>query len=301
MSNLKVPCLSLGARGTLSKAITFTKRRGQNLVEKKPELPYFLTLPVQYQRWLYQDYAYLWTQQSAAVKQVYASNGVRHHLTGFQYWMKHQLTNLPDIVAWWKLDITGDAIARDSSRNNYDATIIGASPAAGLIDGCLSFDGLNDTCTVAHAAALIPTDALTIETDIFTPGVGTGNWPTIAHKRWANTGWILRPNWGTNNWEIGIGAVGGFAWFQIPITTNAWVRLSATYDKDAAPPNLLFYEGGILSSWGNVVGAVLQNTIQLDIGSVGGNFYKGRIDNVRLYNRALDPSEVLRHAQRRYP
>ncbi|KKK64761.1 hypothetical protein LCGC14_2980940, partial [marine sediment metagenome] len=162
MANLKAPCLSLDARGSVGEAISFTERRGQKIAEKKPVLPYIKSLPLQYQRWLYQDYAFEWTLRSQAVKAVYRSAGTRFHLTAFQYWMKYNLLNLPDIVGMWHLDARSDAIVPDKSRNSNHGVNIGAVPATGFIDGCLYFDGINNYVEVPDSASLRLTDAITI-------------------------------------------------------------------------------------------------------------------------------------------
>lgn len=154
MAKVKNPLLSLGARGKLGD-ITYLRRRHTDIAEKTPVLPYFLTLPAQYQRWLYQDYAYLWRQQDEATRKAYAAGGLRFHLTGFQYWMKYHLTNLPDLAAWWTLDEKSGATAHDRSRNANHGTILGASPTGGLIDGALRFDGLNDLVQIPSSPSLI--------------------------------------------------------------------------------------------------------------------------------------------------
>jgi hypothetical protein len=139
MAKVKTPLLSFDAHGSLGDSLTFRRHAGGTVAEKKPRLPYFLTLPSQYQRWLYQDYVYLWHQQSIATKQFYATTGARHHLTGFQYWMKYHLTNLPDIAGLWYLDEKSGSVAHDASRYLTHGTIVGASPTVGLIAGAYDF------------------------------------------------------------------------------------------------------------------------------------------------------------------
>jgi hypothetical protein len=46
--------------------------------------------------------------------------------------------------AWWKLDEQSGVVAADSSGNGRSATVIGASWAAGKLDGSLSFDGASN-------------------------------------------------------------------------------------------------------------------------------------------------------------
>jgi len=143
------PLLSLGAKGTIADSLTFARRRGQTIAQKKPRLPYFLTLPSQYQRWLYQDYAHLWTLQDTATRKSCRSQGSFRHLTGFQFWMSYQLTYLPDIMSWWKLDERTGNLVDDFSPSPSDLTAFGAVPYAGKIDYARWFDGINDYCSGA--------------------------------------------------------------------------------------------------------------------------------------------------------
>jgi len=74
--------------------------------------------------------------------------------------------------------------------------------------------------------------------------------------------------------------------------TNQWVFLSSTYDGNV----LKLYLNSTMI--GNVSGstAIKNTTVGLGIGAdVGGNFsFKGKIDEVKIYNKALNSSELLK-------
>jgi len=323
MPNLKSPLLSLGASGTLGQAITFTKRRGQNIAEKKPELPYFLTLPVQYQRWLYQDYSYLWSEQSQATKDIYRSAGVRFHLTAFQYWMKYQLTNLPDIGGMWHLDEKGGAIAHDYSRNENHGTIVGCTPGTGAIDGAQGFDGINNYINCGNHVSLRP-PVITAETFIITPtplpsGIaGTekyflSRYDTPAGKRVWRLGLsnqhgaldfvdqlviIFRKADGS-----GIAYIGYYATRLLPGT-----KYHVAYSFETG--TLIFYVNGLPVTLTVAFGA-LENSLALsDVNlTVGGRLVGGVIsaplehtqDHLIIWNRVLSPAQILMHADRSWP
>ena len=67
---------------------------------------------------------------------------------------------------------------------------------------------------------------------------------------------------------------------------------SFTFDGSA----LRFYTNGVLVKTKTGVPAILQDTGSLRIGgdSVWGEYFKGAIDDVRVYNRALSVAEILR-------
>jgi hypothetical protein len=71
---------------------------------------------------------------------------------------------------------------------------------------------------------------------------------------------------------------------------NAWSHLAATYDG----ATLRLYVNGALVTSRAVGTAIVTSTAALRIGgnSVWGEYFQGRIDEVRLYNRALSASEI---------
>ena len=75
---------------------------------------------------------------------------------------------------------------------------------------------------------------------------------------------------------------------QLPL--NAWTHLAATYDGTT----LRLYVNGVQVGSRAVSGALLTSTGALRIGgnSIWGEFFQGRIDEVRVHNRALDATEI---------
>ncbi|GAH62609.1 unnamed protein product, partial [marine sediment metagenome] len=209
--------------------ITSQKRQDRTLLRKKPVPAYRYTLLQAYQRWLYQDYAYLWTQQTSATQRTYHSLGGRHHMTGFAYWMKIMLKTMPDRLGWWTLDATAGAIAHDRTPNLNHGTIVGATQEDGLIDGGLGFDGINNVVNIPGSASLYVETPITIEA-LAKPDNIT-SWGTIIGKRtggisnfyfrfqfaeiqfhFANAGWNI---WRTNT---------------APISALTWLHCVVTYD-----------------------------------------------------------------------
>lgn len=301
MSITKTPLLSLGARGSIGNTLTLQKRGASTLIRTKPTPAYRRTLLQVYQRWLYEDYAYLWRQQSQATKQEYATDGSKRHLTGFQCWMRYHLLNLPDIIGWWKLDEKTGAVAHDSSRNLHNGTIVGATPATGIIAGGYTFDGLNDLIRIVG----IPPPALTEMTALIFANIGafTGalrhsfDWGVGAAPFGArhfalhngNTNYVYLKNTAgvlkapSHPFTPGIAFLGGFVWDGTTVCI--------IHDKIITP--------------GIAIGGVVSPDSTLLIGtSIPGaeiDWYDGLADNLIIFNRALDATEVLRWAERRYP
>lgn len=301
MANLKAPCLSLDARGSVGEAISFTERRGQKIAEKKPVLPYIKSLPLQYQRWLYQDYAFEWTLRSQAVKAVYRSAGTRFHLTAFQYWMKYNLLNLPDIVGMWHLDARSDAIVPDKSRNSNHGVNIGAVPATGFIDGCLYFDGINNYVEVPDSASLRLTDAITIHAiikpDSLADTQGIVEKGTFAGA-WGDFSLTVR-NDNKFSFAFNNGAVGFQSAYSIGLE---WADVFATYDKTKMR---LFFNGVLDANSFATAVSIDTSATALRIGEYfNATFrFKGLIDHVYILNRALTPAEITFRTspERRWP
>lgn len=301
MSKTKTPFFGLDAHGSVGGSITAQGLPKVTLVRTKPLPTYRYTLPQAYQRWLYEDYAYLWRQQSAATQSQYRSAGVRFHLTGFQYWMKDMLTRLPDIAAWWKYDINTLPTTPDSSRNSNTGTVIGASPDTGIIDQCFSFDGLNDRIDAPTTTSL---DTLTGRTLIvfYKPPPFTGSLRFIEHHSFLGGGMgdqiYLSNNANTFNLDVRNNA-GWILSLVTPFTPDSWNCTGYTWDGT----NVLRYHQGLPydipralvldSHWTATDFQIAHRALA--------NWGLTLIDNVILFNRALDGTEMLRWSLRRYP
>jgi hypothetical protein len=76
------------------------------------------------------------------------------------------------------------------------------------------------------------------------------------------------------------------------VTTNIWTHLAGTYDG----ATLRLYVNGVQVSSRSPSGpiAVSTNPLQMGGDSIYGQYFQGRIDEVRVYNRALSATEIQR-------
>jgi hypothetical protein len=123
------------------------------------------------------------------------------------------------------------------------------------------------------------------------PTSGSG-WRTAILKEMAGgLAWSL---YSANNASrpVGYAHIGG----DIPVTgtaavpLNAWTHVALTYDGAA----LRLYVNGALVSTTDLAGPLPASTSPLRIGgnSIWGEYFKGLIDEVRIYNRPLSPGEI---------
>ena len=74
-----------------------------------------------------------------------------------------------------------------------------------------------------------------------------------------------------------------------PVPTNTWTHLTLTYNGSV----LTLYQNGVAVATTNVSGTLSSGTETLQIGgSKYGEYFKGLIDEVRIYSRALSNSEI---------
>lgn len=301
MSKVKNPLHSLGATGCLGDSLTFTRRRGKDIAEKKPIPSYRQTLSQLYHRWLYEDYAYLWRQQTPATQATYRSNGARCHLTGFQYWMSYNLTNLPDIMGMWRLDNLSGATVKDFSRQHNDGNIVGATPYPMVINGGAHFDGVNDYIACPAQPSNDLRTKFTLEFFVEFHAFVTGRYfigkrlggLDFIGMRTQVTGAILYRQFklGVKQFEIG----------TAPLSLNTRYFFSTTYDL--ANQKVKFWIDNILKGEDNSFASPETQNKSLCFGHMveGVNGTHCAIDNVVLYNRLLDQAERERHSKRIFP
>ncbi|OGJ46862.1 hypothetical protein A2229_00230 [Candidatus Peregrinibacteria bacterium RIFOXYA2_FULL_33_7] len=180
----------------------------------------------------------------------------------------------------------------DSSENNQEASCSSNTcPKAGVIglnDEALSFDGVDDYLRVPNSSFINPTDEITLEAWInLEPNPDTGS-QVIMTKQFAyeltvlNNG-VLRP--GITN-ENGQRVVFNISY---PIKFYRWNHVVITYNGAL----IRAFVNGKLVGEKTQTGKILINNKDLTIGGINGAFLtKGKIDEIRIYGRALNDKEI---------
>jgi fibronectin type 3 domain-containing protein len=185
---------------------------------------------------------------------------------------------------------TGLAFADASGKGNA-GTVSGATWAAGHSGSALSFDGINDIATVPDSSSLDLTTGMTQEAWVYL--VSRTNWRTVLMKeRPGHLVYGMYANTDTNrpSGEISIASgpadVRGTA--QLPLTT--WTHLAVTHDG----ATLKLFVNGVQVGSRALSGAIVVSGNPLRIGgnSIWGEYFSGRIDDVRIYNRALTATQI---------
>jgi glucose/arabinose dehydrogenase len=200
------------------------------------------------------------------------------------------------VVAHWAFDEGSGSVASDRSGNGRTGTLTYGptwAPASGCrIGGCLAFDGADDYVKVPDAAGLKLTGDLTVSAWIKPLTLGTKQ--SVVSKRYE---FELGP--------IGVSAPFGLGWSHKepsgtavsgPLTseTQAGQWQHVVLVRDAATREITGYRNGAVALRSSYPRAPDTSTYNVAIGrhASGGQHFKGSIDEVRLYNRALSSSEV---------
>jgi hypothetical protein len=179
-------------------------------------------------------------------------------------------------------------VVSDASGNGNNGTISGATwTTSGKYGNALTFNGTNALVTINNAPSLQLTSAMTLEAWVY-PTTVSSAWRDVIYK--GNDNYYLE---GTSK-NLSLPAMGGT--FGNPIygtgalIANSWAHLAATYDGAM----MRLYVNGVQVSSRAQTGAIATSTNPLQIGgdSLYGQYFAGRIDEVRIYNRALSVAEI---------
>ena len=161
---------------------------------------------------------------------------------------------------------------------------------AGRHGNALSFNGTSNLVRVASAASLNLGSAMTLSAWA-RPAANQSGWRTIMQRQ-ADAYFLaaggdrpLRPAGGGN-----FGSTTPVVASPTAIAVNAWTHLALTYDG----ANLRLYVNGSQAATRAAAGAIQATANPLWIGGNQpyGEYFRGLIDEARVYNRALTQTEI---------
>jgi Concanavalin A-like lectin/glucanases superfamily/Bacterial Ig domain/PKD domain/Glucose / Sorbosone dehydrogenase len=196
-------------------------------------------------------------------------------------------------VAAYSFNAGSGTTLADVTGNGNTGTITGAAwSTAGKNGGALSFDGTSDWVTIADAVALDLTTGMTLEAWV-NPQRLQSNWRLVAVKEGTGVlAYALYANSDTKRPRGAVRAGGAESDVRGPaaLGQNVWTHVAVTYDGTTLR---LFVNGAEVTTTA-VTGAIATTTGPFRIGgsSIRSEFYKGLIDDLRLYDRALTAAEI---------
>ena len=198
------------------------------------------------------------------------------------------------LIGWWKLDEASGTSAADSSGNAITGTLVNTpSWVSGKINNALSFDRTAyEHVTLASNAAL---------------DMGSGSFTFAA--------WINPSTYDTAGWRSMFGSVGNdaasFGIVDTPnrhlkltkvniadftvgtqtITPNTWQHVAVVMDR--ARTALTYYLNGVADSVTYSATTFTEQTNRIGCRrDSGSDPFDGKIDDVRIYNRALSADDI---------
>ncbi len=202
--------------------------------------------------------------------------------------------------------------AADVSGYQNDGTISGAAwTSAGMLDSALQFDGIDDYVDCGNSSTLDTIDEITIELWMkpeekqevcWDEYKDKGNYGVIAKAEEGILGniWSLQWSWqlrygSPDNCSLGFQFNGyeGDKWVTVKqnLTPGKWYYVAGTFDGT----NIKCYLNGVLKDIAQMSG-IQPSKARLIIGEDGWhNMFKGTIDEIRIYRRALTAQEIAMH------
>ena len=199
-------------------------------------------------------------------------------------------------IADYPFDENEGTTAHDASGNPnpHEGTLSGEGVewAPGKYGSGLKFEGTNGCVSIPDSTELQLGEEFTLE-----------SWVNPEGELAQDPAIFKESTEGSSSYDLGIGfnSVGkpegqigkaGKAHQDIAagasLEPNVWSHLALTYDG----AKLRLYVDGTLAATKYVLAPISQGSGPLTIGCGGGSHFKGRIDEVRIYNRALDGNEV---------
>ena len=219
------------------------------------------------------------------------------------------VTSIPaGLVAAFGFNEGGGGTVNDVSGMGNKGTISGATwVTAGRYGNALSFDGVSNWITVDDSPSLMLKAGMTLEAWVrptsltgwrpvlykespFSAGVPIAapglSWALYASDLTAPPSVYATSSTGADQWVHAMG--------PSLLSVNTWTHLAGTYDGTA----LRLYVNGVLVRTRAHAGAIFSTTGPLRIGGSsvitpwGSQYFKGQIDELRIYNRTLSQGEI---------
>ncbi|MFH1843322.1 MAG: LamG-like jellyroll fold domain-containing protein [bacterium] len=212
-----------------------------------------------------------------------------------------------DMISYWQLDETSGTSYLDFFDGN-DGTASPSPPTPaldGIVGGCQDFDGTSNYYTVADAPSLdwAADASFTIELWAKLTNVASRNKVMIGRDQ----------SGGTPHWWVGAQQNSGLVLFNLrdssgngtactgttAIHDDTWHHIVAVRDE-GLNQNRLYVDGGLEATQTFDYGADFAAITTLGVGYMAYNgvpdyFYDGKLDEIALYARALDVTEITEH------
>jgi hypothetical protein len=212
----------------------------------------------------------------------------------------------PRLEGLWRMDEESGTTAADSSGNGNHATLVNSpTPSSGVPPNppytasnpqCLVFNGTTQYLSVPNFGNF---PVVTVSAWVYRTG-NTGARETVVSYKEANTvneGFVLSLNEAADDTHyprmwVNVDGTRQYAEYASTVALDTWVHLAGTYDGTS----IKLYVDGTLQATA-VFPGLMKNTGSEYTGigvraSLDGYYFPGRLDDARIYSRALSASEI---------
>jgi len=195
------------------------------------------------------------------------------------------------LVAAYSFNEGAGVVVNDSSGNRHTGAITLASwTASGRFGKALQFNGRNTMVSVGDSPDFDLIAGMTLEAWINPADISDGS-PVIVKENGGDISYALYGGKASTQSEIFVrggsttsSTLGG----ALPL--NQWTHVAATFDGTYLR---IYHNGGLRST--KIIGHkinVSANALRIGGNAAFGEWFNGRIDEVRIYNRALTAAEI---------
>ena len=208
----------------------------------------------------------------------------------------------PSLVGLWHFDEGSGTTASDSSgKGNNGQLVNGPVWTTGKVGNALQFDGVDDYVNIPNSANLNPTSQITIDFWVNAPSYA--DYGMMVSKIYSEQ-WAVMWHGGSGRircdimpWFSYSGSHGEF-YSNTELSLNQWHHVACTFDGT----NARIYIDGVLDKTSAAVsGSISTSTHPLLIGTFWPEVYpgvysfRGELDEVEIYDRALTADEIKAH------
>jgi hypothetical protein len=199
----------------------------------------------------------------------------------------------PGLVAYWTFDEGQGQTAFDSSGNGLDGTLNGNPKwVDGQLGGALDFDGSDDFVEIPDDPLLALTKEITLAAWTNMRATASGEMAIVSKGGWAanDLPYELTETPGDVIFWQFYNDAGRDSCSPNSPPVSEWHHIVATYDGKIFK---CYIDGELAEEWA-YAGTMPKNTASVNIGrrSRGGTYFNGMIDDVAIYDRALDQEEI---------
>ena len=183
----------------------------------------------------------------------------------------------------------------DASDNANNGTTTAPRTEAGRFGRALRMDRPSEAAIIPDSASLRPAKAVTLEAWV-RPDRADGSRAIVVKEGGNRVAYALSTTGGRPQAVVNSGSTTHVARAGSPLKPGRWTHLTATYDGRTV--RLLV--GGVEVARTPAAGKLLtaRGPLRIGAGGTGGNRFLGRIDEVRVYGRALKHAEIVRDMHR---